>query len=57
MILKTAQKKWIMQSNQDGGKMVGVEYAEYFRVMKFDEERKSWFEEEQERMQAEATGD
>jgi len=50
-------KKWILQGNNDGGKMVGVEYAEYFKVMKFDEERKSWFEEEQERLKAEATGD
>lgn len=47
-------KKWITQSNRDGGKMVGVEYAEYFRVMKFDEERRSWYEEEQERLAAEA---
>ncbi len=47
-------KKWITQSNADGGKLVGVGYAEYFKVMKFDEERKSWYEEEQERMQAEA---
>ncbi|PJF37971.1 MAG: hypothetical protein CUN55_19375, partial [Phototrophicales bacterium] len=47
-------KKWIVQSNADGGKMVGVDYAEYFKVMKFDEERKSWFEEEMEkRAQAE----
>lgn len=51
-------KKWIVQSNRDGGKMVGVEYAEYFRVMKFDEERKSWFEEEMEkRAEAEVAGD
>lgn len=49
-------KKWIIQSNRDGGKMVGVEYAEYFRVMKFDEERRSWFEEEQERIAAETAG-
>ena len=45
-------KKWMMESNRDGGRMVGVEYAEYFRVMKFDAERTSWFEEEQERLQA-----
>jgi LmbE family N-acetylglucosaminyl deacetylase len=50
-------RKWIVQSNRDGGKMVGVEYAEYFKVMKFDEERKGWFEEELERMEAEAVGD
>lgn len=47
-------KKWILQGNHDGGKLVGVEYAEYFKVMKFDEERKSWYEEEKERLQAEA---
>ncbi len=46
-------KKWMMESNGEGGKLVGVEYAEYFRVMKFDEERASWFEkEEEERMAA-----
>ena len=50
-------KKWMIQSNRDGGKMVGVEYAEYFRVLKFDAERKSWYEEEMERLQAEAVGD
>jgi len=32
-------KKWIMQGNRDGGKEVGVEYAEFFKVMKFDEAR------------------
>ena len=47
-------KKWMMESNREGGNLVGVEYAEYFRVMKFDEERTSWFEEEQERLRAEA---
>ena len=47
-------KKWMMESNREGGKLVGVEYAEYFRLMKFDEERTSWFEEEQERLRAEA---
>ena len=47
-------RKWIMQGNRDGGKMVGVDYAEYFRVMKFDEERKSWHDEEMERLEAEA---
>ncbi len=41
-------KKWVRQSNRDGGKMVGVEYAEYFQVLKFDEERKSLHEEEAE---------
>ncbi len=50
-------KKWVMQSNRDGGKMVGVEYAEYYRVLKFDEERKSWYDEEMERLQAAAAGD
>ena len=40
-------KKWIMQSNRDGGKLVGVEFAEYYRVMKFDEERTSWYDEEE----------
>ena len=50
-------KKWIMQSNRDGGKMVGVQYAEYYRVLKFDKERKSWYDEEMERLQAVAAGD
>lgn len=39
--------KWITKSNNDGGKLVGVEYAEFFRVMKFDEERTSWYDEEE----------
>lgn len=42
-------KKWLMQANRDGGEMVGVEYAEHFRVLKFDEERESWYKEEMER--------
>lgn len=50
-------KKWLTQSNRQGGEMVGVEYAEYFRVLKFDEERASWYEEEKERLKAEAAGD
>ena len=50
-------KKWVIQSNRDGGKMVGVEYAEYFRVLKFDAERKSWYEEEMERQRAPAALD
>ena len=41
-------KKWVRQSNRDGGKLVGVEYAEYFQVLKFDEERKSLHEDEAE---------
>lgn len=32
-------KKWIMQSNAESGEHVGVGYAEYFKVMKFDEPR------------------
>ena len=47
-------KKWLMESNRDGGRMVGVGYAEYFRILKFDEERKSWYEEEMERRELEA---
>ena len=47
-------KKWLKESNRDGGRMVGVGYAEYFRVLKFDEERKSWYEEEMERRELEA---
>ncbi len=39
-------KKWVRQSNRDGGKMVGVEYAEYFQVLKFDVERQSLHDEE-----------
>ncbi len=50
-------RKWVMQSNRDGGKMVGVEYAEYFRVLKFDAERKSWYEEEMERRQRESANE
>ena len=45
-------KKWITEANREGGQRVGVDYAEYFRVMKFDEERTSLFEEEQEPMRA-----
>ena len=45
-------KKWVRQSNHDGGKKVGVEYAEYFQVLKFDAERESRPEEEMERSQA-----
>ncbi len=47
-------KKWLMQANRDGGSLVGVEYAEHFRVLKFDEERESWFQEETERREREA---
>lgn len=46
-------KKWLMQGNRDGGEMVGVEYAEYFRLLKFDEERESWHKEELERRERE----
>ena len=38
-------KKWIMQSNREGGELVGVDYAEFYRVMKFDVERGSWHDE------------
>lgn len=47
-------KKWLMRGNRDGGKMVGVEYAEYFRVLKFDEDRESWYKEELERQARQA---
>lgn len=47
-------KKWVMQGNREGGKLVGVDYAEYFRVMKFDEERRSGHEEEMEQREREA---
>ena len=32
-------RKWITERSREGGKRVGVEFAEFFRVMKFDEER------------------
>jgi len=38
-------KKWILEGNHDAGQKVGVEYAEYFKVMKFDEPRRSADEE------------
>ncbi len=47
-------RKWLMRANRDGGKMVGVEYAEYFRVLKFDEDRENWYKEEMERREREA---
>ena len=47
-------RKWLMRANRDGGKMVGVEYAEYFRVLKFDEDRENWYKEELERREREA---
>ena len=50
-------KKWLTETNRLGGEMVGVAYAEYFRVLKFDEERKSWYDEEKERLQSEAAAD
>ncbi|MCY4540157.1 MAG: PIG-L family deacetylase [Chloroflexi bacterium] len=50
-------KKWLTESNRLGGEMVGVAYAEHFRVLKFDEERQSWYEEEKNRREAEAAGD
>ena len=40
-------KKWITEHNRASGEQVGVEYAEYFRVMKFDEERQSLLDEEE----------
>ena len=40
--------KWVRQGNREGGKLVGVEAAEFFKVMKFDEPRESWFDEEEE---------
>lgn len=33
--------KWIREGNAEGGKKVNVEYAEFFRVMKFDREPKN----------------
>lgn len=47
-------KKWLTESNRLAGEMVGAGYAEYFRVLKFDEERQSWYEEEKERLKAES---
>ena len=40
-------KKWITEGNAEGGKRVGVDYAEYFRVMKFDQERTSWADDDE----------
>ena len=31
--------KWVRQGNHEGGKQVGVEYAEFYRVIKFDEDK------------------
>ena len=39
--------KWVRQGNHEGGKLVGVDAAEFFKVMKFDEPRESWFDEEE----------
>ena len=50
-------KKWLMQGSREGGKLVGVEYAEFFRVLKFDEERPGWREEEKEGLEMEAGAD
>ena len=47
-------KKWLTQANRDAGTMVGVGYAEHFRVLKFDEDRESWYKEEMERREREA---
>ena len=38
--------KWVRQGNHEGGKLVGVDYAEFFKVMKFDQPRENWFEDE-----------
>ena len=47
-------KKWLTRGNRDTGEMVGVGYAEYFRVLKFDEDRESWYKEELERRERQA---
>ena len=41
-------KKWLTRGNRDGGQMVGVDYAEHFRLLKFDEDRESWYKEDRE---------
>ena len=33
-------KKWITEFGREAGKTVGVDFAEFYRVMKFDEERR-----------------
>ena len=38
-------KKWVAEFGREAGRAVGLEFAEYYRVMKFDEERTSWHEE------------
>ena len=42
-------KKWLTESNRQAGEQVGVDYAEYFRVLKFDEPRHSRDEQERDR--------
>ena len=39
--------KWIREGNADGGSKVGVQYAEFYKVMKFDAPRESWVEEDE----------
>lgn len=50
-------KKWVIQGSREGGRLVGVDYAEFFRVLKFDEERPGWHEEEKEGLEMEAGTD
>lgn len=50
-------KKSVMQWSRENGRRVGVDYAEFFRVLKFDEERPDWHEEEKEKLEMEAGTD
>lgn len=36
---ETGAKKWLSERSRESGKMVGVAHAEFFRIMKFDEDR------------------
>ena len=38
--------KWVRQGSREGGQLVGVEHAEFFRVLKFDAPPPGWHEEE-----------
>lgn len=54
--------KWVRNMDGNISKFLNTSYAEFYRVMKFDQEPESWFEEAQEQAQtdsitAEASGD
>jgi len=49
--------KWVKNMDSNVGKYLGAQYVEFYRVMKFDEEREDWFDEDMQAQDNTATAE